>query len=164
MGSSVNLGHRLRCYLRIYFLKKELTKGNSIINSALLKNGYSKFSLEILEYCHATSSVKREQYYLNLCPASLQGKPEYNILKTAGSSFGFKHSLKTKAKMSAISKGRVLTAEQKARLSEHLKRIRVHPGFRAKRLERLKIYLSSKENKEHLSRLNANPEYRAKRS
>ena len=33
--------------------------------------------------------LNREQYYIDLI------KPEYNILKIAGSSLGFKHSLKT---------------------------------------------------------------------
>ena len=61
VGSSANLWQRLRCYFRISFLKRELTKGNSIIYTALLKYGYSKFSLEILEYCEATSSVEREE-------------------------------------------------------------------------------------------------------
>jgi len=42
--------------------------------------------LDILEYCSSEDLIKREQYYLqNL-------KPLYNILKTAGSLLGFKHS------------------------------------------------------------------------
>jgi len=46
--------------------------------------------LDILEYCEPINLIKREQYYLD----SL--KPKYNILKVAGSSFGFKHSQYTK--------------------------------------------------------------------
>ena len=37
-----------------------------MIYSALLKYGYSNFSLEILEYCEAAEAVSREQYYLYL--------------------------------------------------------------------------------------------------
>lgn len=51
-----------------------------IINKALLKHGYSKFKLEILEYCNPKEVAKREQYYMNTL------SPEYNILKTAYSS------------------------------------------------------------------------------
>jgi len=60
-------------------------KNRSIINNALLKYGYAKFSLEILEYCEPIKCIKREQYYFDLF------KPEYNLLKTAGSLLGYKH-------------------------------------------------------------------------
>ena len=56
------------------------------INKALLKHGYAKFSLEILEYCNSEDLLKREQYYLDTL------KPEYNIVKKAGSTLGYKHS------------------------------------------------------------------------
>lgn len=52
------------------------------IYKALLKQGYTAFRLEILEYCSTDILIKREQFYLN------EFKPEYNILKVAGSSFG----------------------------------------------------------------------------
>jgi group I intron endonuclease len=72
----------LKGYFSIYFLESEIKKGashRSMINSALLKYGYSNFTLEILEYCDSSEVVTREQYYLDLF------KPEYNILSTAGS-------------------------------------------------------------------------------
>jgi hypothetical protein len=56
-----------------------------LIYKSLLKYGYSKFSLEILEYCDLSDVIKREQHYIDIL------KPEYNILKLAGSSFGYKH-------------------------------------------------------------------------
>lgn len=56
------------------------------INKALLKYGYSKFKLEILEYCSPKELSKREQYYMDLT------SPQYNILKTAYSSLGYKHT------------------------------------------------------------------------
>jgi hypothetical protein len=40
---------------------------------ALLKYGYPKFSLEILEYCKVEDLLIREKHYLYLL------KPEYNI-------------------------------------------------------------------------------------
>jgi hypothetical protein len=40
-------------------------------------------------------AIKREQYYLDLL------KPEYNILKVAGSTLGFKYTENSRTKMSA---------------------------------------------------------------
>lgn len=45
-----------------------------------------KFNLEILEYCDRSNLIRREQYYMDLL------KPEYNVLISAGSILGFKHS------------------------------------------------------------------------
>lgn len=64
-------------------------KGKRPIDLALLKYGYSNFRLEILEYCEKKETVPREQHYLDLF------EPEYNILKVAGSTLGFKHSPET---------------------------------------------------------------------
>ena len=76
----------------------------------LLKNGYSNFSLEILEYCEPSEAVVREQYYLDLL------HPQYNILKFSGSLRGFKHSEETKAKLSAAIQGRTHTEETIAKM------------------------------------------------
>jgi group I intron endonuclease len=67
----------------------QLMKGKRPIDLALLKYGYSNFRLEILEYCEKKETVSREQYYFDLF------EPEYNILKLAGSTLGFKHSQDT---------------------------------------------------------------------
>jgi group I intron endonuclease len=64
------------------------------IYKALLKYGSSSFKLEILEYCDPNVVLDREQQYLD----SL--RPEYNILKVAGSLLGYKHTGEAKAKMS----------------------------------------------------------------
>jgi len=39
-----------------------------------------------MEYCLGKDVINREQYYIDLL------KPEYNILKIAGSCYGYKHS------------------------------------------------------------------------
>ena len=70
-----------------------------MIYRALLKYGYSNFSLEILEYCDRSEAVIREQYYIDLLPH------EYNILPNAGSLLGFNHSEETRAKQSIANKG-----------------------------------------------------------
>lgn len=64
-----------------------------IISKALLKYGYSNFKLEILEYCNEDNLRNREQHYLDLL------QPEYNILKIAGSSLGFKHNEESLSKL-----------------------------------------------------------------
>lgn len=84
IGSSINLGGRFRDYFKINYLMRY--KKNMIISKALLKYGYSNFKLEILEYCDMENLREREQYYFDLL------KPEYNVLKIAGSLLGFKHS------------------------------------------------------------------------
>lgn len=71
--------------------------------AALLKHGYSSFSLLILEFCVISDLLERENHYFKLL------KPEYNILTKAGSSLGFKHSEKTKAQMRARALGRELS-------------------------------------------------------
>jgi len=80
-------------------LENEIKKNKSSIYRALLKYGYSQFSLEILEYCESENCIVREQYYLNLLPH------EYNLLPNAGSLLGFKHSEETRAKQSIANKG-----------------------------------------------------------
>ncbi len=70
-----------------------MQRANSQIYRSIVKNGYSNFSLEILEYCDESEALKREQYYLDLC------EPGYNILKIAGSRLNSKHSEETLAKI-----------------------------------------------------------------
>ncbi len=82
IGSAVDLTERLRDYLSPRWLEKEVLKHNSIIYRALLKYGYDKFRLEILEYCDRSLTIEREQYYID------KYKPTYNICKIAGSSLG----------------------------------------------------------------------------
>jgi hypothetical protein len=76
IGSSVDLKRRLLEYFNINRL---LRSPSMIINLALLKRGYSKFSLTILEYCEVDKLLEREKHYFNLL------NPEYNILKEPGS-------------------------------------------------------------------------------
>lgn len=135
-------------YFGISFLKREITKGNSIISSSLLKHGYANFSLEILEYCDPIDAVKREQYYLDLI------KPEYNILKTAGSSFGF--SLETKAKIREKSLRSTYNSSEQAK--DHLRGLNTDPEYKAKRLSAIQAYQSSEQAKNQLNRLNSSLE------
>jgi len=85
IGSSVDLGRRLRDYFNTSFISHN-TRKMMVINKALLKYGYSNFKLEILEYCDPKELTRKEQYYMDLL------NPDYNVLNKAYSSLGYKHT------------------------------------------------------------------------
>jgi group I intron endonuclease len=72
---------------------RSIIKSNRPIERALLKYGYSNFSLEILEYCEIEELLEREDYYLT------NFKPEYNLVTKAGSTLGYKHTPESIEKM-----------------------------------------------------------------
>jgi hypothetical protein len=111
VGSAIILSHRFRNYYNISFLERETTKNNSMIYKALIKYGYSSFKLEILEYCDALVIIEREQYYLNIL------NPVYNILKTARSLKGFRHSKTTIELMRVSRLGRNCTENTKLKIA-----------------------------------------------
>lgn len=106
------------------------------IYKALLKHGHSKFSLEILEYCKPTQCTEREQYYIDLL------KPHYNILKTAGSSLGFKHSEQSLVKISKALTGEKNPMYGKIGENSHLFGRKLSEQTRAK----LSIALTGEKN------------------
>jgi len=114
VGSSGNLSDRFRQYFNINFLEREVVRNNSYIYKSLIKNGYSNFKLEILEYCELDVILKREQYYIDLF------NPEYNILKIAGSFRGFKHSTDTKIIMSLKKKDNIISDEIRLKIATTL--------------------------------------------
>lgn len=59
VGSAQDITRRLRQYYSIYYLAKD---SGMYISRALLKDGYSSFSLYILEYCDEKYLIQREQY------------------------------------------------------------------------------------------------------
>jgi group I intron endonuclease len=70
------------------------------IYRALIKHGYSNFSLEILEYCEPSKCLEREDFYIS------SRKPEYNINQKATAPFsGRKHSDESKQIISDALKG-----------------------------------------------------------
>lgn len=98
VGSSVDLYKRFTKYYSIKYITR--TSKSSLICRALLKHGYSKFKLDILEYSDPSVLIEREQYFIDTL------NPEYNILKVAGSLFGYKHTIESSQKMSEIAKNR----------------------------------------------------------
>ena len=128
IGQSKDLSKRFIKYFNLSYLRD---RNSLIISRALIKYGYSNFSLEILEYCDEAELLIREQYYFDKL------NPKYNILKVAGSSLNYNHTKETKAKISEALKGvyvkeksplfgKVHTKETKALMS--LKKIKENTG------------------------------------
>lgn len=79
---------------------------------ALYKYGYSNFGLAILKYCEPNKCIKWENdFFLSL-------KPDYNILKVAGSSLGRKQSEEAKGKIRNARLGKKHLKETRAKMSE----------------------------------------------
>lgn len=76
VGSSMALRRRL---LEYYNVNRLLNEKSMPINVALLKYGYTNFSLTILEICDKDSLMSREKHFFEIY------SPEYNILKIPGS-------------------------------------------------------------------------------
>lgn len=112
IGSSTKLNVRFLQYFNTNYLIKKTLKGNSLIYNSILKNGYSNFTLEILEYCTIDNCIDKEQYYISLL------KPEYNLLTKAGSWLGYKHTEKTLVKMEASHLGKRHSLETRAKIGE----------------------------------------------
>jgi len=92
---------QLTCQIDYHFISLlRLWKiSQSYIYNAILKYGHSNFSLNIIEYCSPEKCIERENLYLS------SENHEYNILETAGSLLGYKHSDKTKQILSDAKKG-----------------------------------------------------------
>jgi group I intron endonuclease len=108
IGSSIDLGRRFSSYFSLKLIENQAKR--SIIYKSLIKYGHLEFRLEILEFCNSEDVIEREQFYLDAL------KPEYNILKIAGSRTGFKVLDETKAKIRAALTGRVLSESVKAKI------------------------------------------------
>jgi group I intron endonuclease len=95
IGSSVNLLYRYRAHIT-------LSKTSTLpLYRAIRKYGLNNFAFIVLEYCEAIEStcLRLEQNYIDLY------QPTYNILKIAGTSYKFKHSLETISKLKALHSG-----------------------------------------------------------
>jgi group I intron endonuclease len=106
IGSSANLKFRFfeYCYsMNHNRLNRTLSRGNSIIFNTLSKNGMDSFEFRILEFIDLNSNNNNnlktellllEQAYFDAA------KPEYNILKIAGSNRGHRLSVETRTRKS----------------------------------------------------------------
>jgi len=113
IGSSENLRARFIKYFNVNHLLR-----NTCLNicKALVKHGYSNFSLTILEYCEPSKCLIREKHYWDIF------KPEYNIAQDPTAPFsGRKHSDKSKTIMSEARKGKTIDDGTILKISDALK-------------------------------------------
>jgi len=99
IGSASDLGNKKLGRIYRYFRPSYLTNknlGSSKIRRAILKYGYDNFMIGILEYCAIDKLIERENFYISTL------LPEYNILKYAYSSYGYKHTKESLSKMSQV--------------------------------------------------------------
>jgi group I intron endonuclease len=142
VGSATNLYQRFNTYYSRVKINKILARSKSLIFSAILKYDYSKFTLEILEYCDSKDLIKREQYYIDLL------KPEYNILKLVDSFIGHKHPEDSLTKN--------WTEERKAERMKQLEILNSNKELNYQKLARLANWNKSEKAKEHLKNLAEN--------
>tara|TARA_R110002074_G_scaffold1885_6_gene11158 strand:- start:4762 stop:5262 length:501 start_codon:yes stop_codon:yes gene_type:complete len=79
------------------------THSNAHLQNSVNQYGLDKFIFEVIFICKPEECVKAEQYFID------QLKPDYNILQTAYSSLGYKHSEASKRK-AAIALGKPIIA------------------------------------------------------
>lgn len=98
--------------------------GKTIINRAMNKYKLENFSLGLIEFCakDVIACTTLEQKWMDFY------KPSYNILKIAGSSFGFTHSISTITKLKELFKkvnhpkfGTTLSPETKESIKQGIK-------------------------------------------
>jgi group I intron endonuclease len=114
VGNSTNLAKRMRNYLNTSYLISK-TNVNMPINKSLIKYGYDKFSLIIIEYSDLDVLFDRDTFWI------LKLNPYYKILKYGSYSIGFKHSEATKIFLAELAKKRTHSEETKQTVSASLK-------------------------------------------
>lgn len=109
VGSSINLANRLLDYMQPAYLAQQT---NRPILRAIVKYGIINFIYVVIETCHRTDTLQREQYWLDLL------EPEYNLCKIAGTTQGVYLSEETKAKLRIALLGKSHTLETRQLMSE----------------------------------------------
>lgn len=103
VGQSIDLRKRFLNYFNLSYLSR---RNELIICRAIIKYGYSNFSVTILEYCDKCELDVREQHYFDTL------NPEYNIQKIAGGS---------SSRSQRLCGGLILSEETKNKISKALK-------------------------------------------
>lgn len=114
IGSSKNLAKRMQNYLNISLLKSK-QNSNMPITKALLKYGYEKFSIVIIEYTDLSILLDRETFWI------VKLKSYYNVLKYGGTSSGYTHLEATKRMLAVLAANRRHLEETKHLISASLK-------------------------------------------
>ena len=103
IGSAVNLGARWRCHVN------NLVAGNHhsvALQRAWRKYGSCAFVFSVLEECEKDDLIRREQDAINELTEFWGWKQLYNMLRIAGSSYGYKHTPETRRRMAEFQRSR----------------------------------------------------------
>lgn len=92
------------------------------IHSAIRKYGKDNFTLEIIELCEDSDTLKEREKYWIAFYKSTDRSIGYNLTEGGDGSFGRKHSEETKEKIRRKALGRKLSEETKQKMSEMRKR------------------------------------------
>lgn len=134
IGSSAHIGKRWSRHRRML---EEAAHHSPKLQAAWNKHGAGAFTFTLLEECPAEALVAREQAYLDERRAAT-GDDGYNCNQVAYSVLGYRHRPESRAKMSAsrmgLGKGRVKTAEHRAKLAAALTGKKQTPERIAKRM------------------------------
>lgn len=109
IGSTSNFQKRKVDHL--FFLRKG-KHHSQYLQSSYNKYGEDNFQFNLLLQCSQEELILIEQYYIDFY------KPEYNMSKTAGTTFGTKRSKETKLKMSLAQKEKTISEFTKKKQSE----------------------------------------------
>lgn len=131
VGSAINLKSRKEDHWKTLRANRH---SNMFLQRAWNKYGESQFSFVVIENVDDKSLLlEREQFYLDQLSFE-KGDPNrcYNICRVAGSLLGTKRTAEHRAKISAATKGRVISPEHRAKQSAAMKgRVRT-PEHQAK--------------------------------
>lgn len=125
IGSAINLKNRWAVHQYTFNKGKH---PNRYLNFAFIKYGLINFIFEVLEYCKKEDLINKEQSWIDFC------NPEYNIRKIAKSNLGIKFTNEAKAKL----KGRIITPENRLKLTLSVKGKKQSSEWLAKRSEALR--------------------------
>lgn len=141
IGSTKDLNHRWNTHL--YCLKNN-KHHNIILQRKFNKYGEENFEFKILSKVPVEYLIKLEQWFLDTL------KPSINIYKTAYSPIGYKHSEKTKQKLSKLKEGK----SPGKWVTDKLKEINTGKQFSKEHKNKLKVAYSKRQFKGNRTVLN----------
>lgn len=108
VGSATHVGRRFNEHKSDLRHKKHHSQH---LQKAWNKHGEDVFKFEVLAKCPKEYLIKLEQFFIDTL------KPEYNILRKAGSPLGYKHTDEARKKISVLNKGRVHSEQSRINMS-----------------------------------------------
>lgn len=126
VGSAVNIARRWS--IHCLHLSRN-THHSRRLQNAWNKHGKDAFVFVVVRFCPVADLISEEQRWLDETDAA--GRHGYNSSPTAGSPLGVKHTLETRAKLSAAQRGRKHTLETRAKLVAAMKGRMFTPEHRA---------------------------------